>query len=202
MRTLPLPCGAWFPIALSIALAATAGAAAQAPSEEPAGEPPAESAPAVVPELTPPPPPAPLPAGPYLAERSAWFQLQALQLREAELWRERDQHSFAWPGVAVGFGIPTFSVLVPIGSILVADSSSQYCYDSSGFEDNCGRDKREFRVGTTLLVFGISALAATVWGIVRIRQIRKAQSQNDRELRTTAESRTLLENILGQRFGP
>jgi hypothetical protein len=202
MRTLSLLRSVLLPIALSIALTSASRVGAQAPSEVPAGEPPAEGAP-LVPELTqPPPPPVSLQVASNLTERSAWFQLQALQLREAELWQERDQQSFAWPGVAVAFGIPTFAVLVPIGSILVADSSSGYCYNSSGFNESCGRDKHEFRVGTTLLVFGISALAATVWGVVRIRQLRKAQSRNDRELRTTSESRTLLENILGQRFGP
>jgi hypothetical protein len=202
-------CLAWsrgYTIVIALwALAAPGSTSAQASAPEQAA---ALAQPVVAQGVSPTAAPAP---GPTIdpttlgAEAAAWQQLRLLQERERRLWLTHDASSFALPGVGIGLGFAVASVLLPIGGILMADANSQYCIggSSSGghYDYGCeGRDRRQFAIGTTLLTFGLAGLASAVWGIVRVRQLRKARIRSDQELRSISEARTALENVMGARF--
>jgi hypothetical protein len=135
---------------------------------------------------------------------SSWIELQRLQEREEVLWRERDETSFLWPSLAVIFGLPIMTASVTMGTVLLVDASDERCYggDSGSYSESCpnGRYKTRVGIGASLIGVGAAAAAAAVWGMVRIRQMRKAKTANERELRAISRTRTALENILAQQF--
>ncbi|HEX6239524.1 MAG TPA: hypothetical protein VFZ61_01470 [Polyangiales bacterium] len=161
--------------------AAATDAAAGAPLQpaEALSAPPAPSTSGAAPASTP-----PLALGPT---EVAWEELRAIQLRHEQIWRERDSR-VALPAVGIAVGLAAFSVMLPFGSILVADAN--YAYDGAEYA------QRDRAVGGTLIAFGILGFAALVAGSVAIALKRKRRASQDSEMKSLADRRTLLENLL------
>ena len=169
---------------------------ASAQDESPPPPDPAVAAPATsVEALSAPPPPSasaveatspPAPVAPGATE-VAWQELRAMQLRHDEIWKDRDQN-VALPAVGIAVGLATFGIMLPFGAILVADAN--YAYDG---EEYAQRDRA---VGGTLIAFGILGFAAFLAGSVAIALKRKRRTAQDLELKSLADRRTLLENLL------
>jgi hypothetical protein len=128
------------------------------------------------------------PTGPFVAPGAAeiaWRELHELQRRQAIVLQQREP-AVPLPATGVALGSAALGVLLPWGSILVARSRE-------GEEPGVEQDRR---VGATLIALGLLGFAAVVAGSVALARTRKRQVRCEAELKSLADRRTLLENLL------
>lgn len=144
-------------------------------------------------------PPAPdLPAGEQLARarlsiplasRMLWNDLHVFQEREAELWSERYSRSVGLPATGIVIGTPLALMLIPWGSVLIADANTGY----GGYADE---NQRLRRTGALMLTSGLLLLGAVVVSIWQVSRVRRRRQAIDSELRALSASRTSIERML------
>ncbi len=121
-------------------------------------------------------------------------QLRELQQKESEIWSQREGGSLAGHGVGIALGLASAIVLIPIGSVLIADS--RYTY-SDYYGDGEIVDRQERRVGRSLVTLGVLSVALTAFCSWSVRRIKERRSVQERELYRIGANRTVLENVLG-----
>lgn len=144
-----------------------------------------DAASAVSPEAVSPPPVPEVPTPGEVARAS-----DELELREQTLRKELAGHPLVLPGLAIGIGVPAAAILLPIGAILLADGKSyeDYLDDPVYPQEEGARVRRNARI---LLVSGVLATAALVYGSFKVRSLRERRRAARYELAAIRVLRTV-----------
>jgi hypothetical protein len=142
-----------------------------------------------------PPSAVPTPAAVALGE------LHRMQLREPELWREREKYCVGCGVAALATGIPIAASMLTTGGIwfAVADQEYGFQYDSRPDDASIRRDRA---IGMAMILLGLAGAGAAFWGARKIARERRPRNAALAELRIYAERRTLLETILSSYLAP